>query len=332
MEQDVKEFIYSVDDYSFSISNLGCAVTSIIVPDKNGKYENIVLSVPNLIKNPENVKNGAYFGLTIGRYANRISNSSFSVDKKKFFLKPNENNNLLHSGDNGLAYRLFSVKKAPNGFDCSINLAEKDDGFPGDFNLNVKFSFLISNFNKLKICLFRINYNYTCTEKCPVNITNHSYFNLTGNYSKDITSHIVQMNSSKVFTTDEENLPKKLIDVKKTKFDFLNGKEIGHIPYDNTYIVNKKGLLNKGFTRCCSVFEPESGRLMAVYSDMPAFHFYNSPELSNIGLYNNYSGFCIETGYIPNSINNKFIQKINGNTIIEPNKLYSSSTYFVFYI
>ena len=220
---NVKEYSYRKGKYSFSILNLGCAVTSICTPDRDGKMANITLPYKGVAENPEILTGSDKFlGLTVGRFANRIGGATFTVDGKTYKFEPNDNGrNLLHSGPGGIWKRIWNVKHMDDGFLCSIKVSEEDDGFPGTADIRVRFSLSEDG-------VFRIHYSATCTEPCPLNLTNHTYFNLTGDPSKDILSHRAVIDSHNVLGMDDAQIPDgSTIPVAGTAWDFTTERTFG---------------------------------------------------------------------------------------------------------
>ena len=219
---EVKEYTYRKGDFSFSILNLGCAVTSICTPDRDGKIANVTLPFKGAVENPRVITGSTmYYGLSVGRFANRIGKAGFEVGGRKVSFTPNDGPNFLHSGSAGLWARIWNVRHMDDGFLCSIKVTEKDDGFPGDADVRVRFSMSDDG-------VFRIHYSASCTESCPFNLTNHTYFNLTGDGENDIRGHEVQTWCSNILGVDGGLIPDgSLIPVEGTAFDFRKPKAFG---------------------------------------------------------------------------------------------------------
>ncbi len=339
---NVKEYFFKNGNYSFSILNLGCAVTSICCPDKHGNIANVVVPFKGALEDPSIILNTtSYFGLTVGRFANRIQGAAFELNGKRYAFTPNDNDNLLHSGPHGIWSKIWDVRKESDGFMCLLKVQSMEDGFPGDLDIRVRFSMSCDG-------VFRIHYSATCTQDCPLNVTNHSYFNLTGNESFDILAHEVTFNSSKILEVDSNLIPTgSYINVENTPFDFRNPKTIGKDAnnqvlanthgYDHAFVIDrfddtsldmpcgnsdngnstKSNIKERGFTKFASVYEPISGRMMQAFTDLPAFHFYSG----------NKRGFCLETEFYPNCVNEKEFP----SCIVKANTLFESTTAFHFY-
>ena len=329
----VKEYSYKAGKYSFSILNLGCAVTSICAPDRNGNIADVTLPYKGAVGNPDVILNStSYRGLTVGRFANRIGGARFTVGGREFVFENNDGPNLLHSGKKGLWARIWNVRHTDDGFLCSIKVTEEDDGYPGEADIRVRFSLSDKG-------VFRIHYSITCTEDCPFNVTNHTYFNLTGDPSKDILSHRVTIDSSKVVGIGAGLIPDgTLVDVKGTTFDFTTEKEIGRDiadpvldvagGYDHAFVIDRQDGASRGFTRFIRVSDPLSGRVMQAFTDLPAFHFYSGNFLDEkADGYAYRHGFCLETEFYPDCVNRPSFPQCT----VHPGELFESTTVYHFY-
>lgn len=335
----VKEFSFKAGDYSFSLLNLGCAITSIQCPDRNGCIANVVLPFKDAVSNSSKILNtNAFFGLTVGRFANRIAGATFELGGERYSFRPNDGENLLHSGPKGIWSRIWDVRKESDGFTCLLKVSDMDDGFPGDLDIRVRFSMSCDG-------VFRIHYSATSTKDCPLNVTNHSYFNLTGDPSRDIMSHVAQFNSSNVLGVDSHLIPDgSYIAVDATAFDFRSGKAIGCDiddaclsstgGYDHAFVIDRFGLdcggrpFSRGFSQFAHIYEPGSGRIMQAFTDLPAFHFYTGNFLgSTTEGYGNRCGFCLETEFYPDGVNHGDFP----SCILKAGELFESTTAFHFY-
>ncbi len=329
---EVKEYTYRAGDYSFSILNLGCAVTSICTPDRNGKVANITLPFKGAIENPDVILNSdKYFGLTVGRFANRIGGATFTVGGRKISFEPNDNGNLLHSGAKGLWARIWNVKHMDDGFLCSIKVSEKDDGFPGDADIRVRFSMSDDG-------VFRIHYSASVSESCPLNLTNHTYFNLTGDPEKDVLSHEMTLCSSAVVGVNDVLIPDgSILPVEGTAMDFRKTKALGQDiksdelkavgGYDHCFIIDKIDGPGMGFAQFIKVHEPQSGRIIQAFTDLPAFHLYSGNFLNGEQGYARQHGFCLETEFYPDCMNHPDFPPC----IVNPGELFESTTVYHFY-
>ncbi len=330
---EVKEFTYRKGDYSFSILNLGCAVTSICTPDREGKVANVTLPFVGAVENPEVLLDSTcFFGLTVGRFANRIGGSAFTLNGRRYSFTPNDGPNFLHSGPKGIWARIWNVRHMDDGFLCSLKVSEAEDGFPGDADIRVRFSLSADG-------VFRIHYSATCTEDCPMNLTNHTYFNLTGDPENDILSHTAVIDSHSIVGAGEGLIPDgSIVDIKGTAWDFSEEKSFGRDidspelkaagGYDHAYIIDRIDGAKRGFARFAKVHDPMSGRSLQAFTDLPAFQLYsgNFLEKETSG-YGRRHGFCLESEFYPDCVNHGEFP----SCIVKAGELFESTTVYHFY-
>ncbi len=319
-----------------TFTNFGATIVSILVPSKDGKVRDVVLGFDNL---EDYFINHCYFGATIGRNSNRVGNASFKINGTTYNLDKNERNkNDLHSGFNGYQKRLwdYSVNDANNSVSFKLVSPDMDQGFPGNFNVSVTYT--LSEDNGIEII-----YKGICDKDTIANMTNHSYFNLNGHNSGSILNHYLQINSKKFAIIDEESIPTGVLsDVQNTPLDFTTFRRIGDDidnsfeqlrltkGYDHSFLVDKKC---NGLEKVATVKCEESGINMDVYSDCPAVQFYAGnyiDEVPQVGkgnfTYGNRSGLCLETGFLPNSMNEPNF----ASPILKANEEYNSKTIYKF--
>lgn len=322
---------------SVDIINLGGIITSINVPDKNGKWQEVVLAY----ENPNNYLEGNpfYFGAIIGRYGNRIANAEFEIDDEVYELEANNGPNNLHGGTHGFHTKIWDVELLENEENPSLKLTyfskNGEEGFPG--NLKVAVIYTLSNDNALEM-----KYEATTDKSTVVNMTQHTYFNLSGDFSKSILDHELQLNCDYYLPTNSTMIPTgELKFVKNTAFDFTSfktlGKEIENSEtdllqgcgYDHSFVVNGEGFRNVG-----TVQNLDSGIVLDVFSTEPGVQLYTGNHLNTSK--NNQqgspcerrTGFCLETQHFPDSPN----QKSFPTTLLKPNEVYQSKTIFKFSI
>jgi len=332
---------YSVSNASgleMNVINYGGIITSLKIPDKNGKYEDVVLGLDN-IKDYED--GSPYFGAIIGRYGNRIANAKFSLDGKDYKLDANNGPNSLHGGKKGFDKVIWNVEPNSGENEASLKLSymspDGEGGFPG--NLQITVTYTLNSNNELYV-----NYEATTDEKTVINLTQHTYFNLTGDFSKKVLDHIVEINADSFLPVNKTLIPTgKLKPVAGTPFDFTEPKTISKGitqensneqlniggGFDHSWILNKE---NKEVAFAASAYEPESGRFMEVYTSEPAIQFYTGNFLDGSlpakggGEYEKRSGFCMETQHYPDSPN----QENFPSTILKPGETYTSETSYKF--
>lgn len=332
-----KVYLYTVSNgnMSFSVTNYGGTITKIIMSSKTGKEENIVLSYDTL---EEYIKgNSCYFGVIAGRFANRIGNATFTLDGIEYQLDRNDGNNCLHGGFIGINHRVFDIEVVnleENLAGVKLSYISKDgeQGMPGNLKINVFY--LLDDKNQLKI-------KYICEsdKKTPVSLTNHTYFNLSGDCKENIFETELQLESDFILDIDENLVPTgKLLEVKNTPFDFKKAKKLGSDiekvlgGYDHNFCLvtdNYDGKLKK----VSVAYDEKSGRKMTTYTTMPGVQLYTAgsltPHIGYLGKnYNPYDGFCLETQFYPDSPNKKEFP----NCILEANKEYVFETIYHFEI
>ena len=311
------------------ITNYGAIVTSMMVPDKEGKLADIVLGFDSL---SGYTAGHPYFGCIVGRYGNRIANGKFTLNDETYTLARNNGENHLHGGISGFDKKLWQAESFEEENKVGVRLKysseDLEEGYPG--NLEVIVTYILTNENELKII-----YNATTDKACPVNLTHHGYFNLTAG-NENVLGHQIKIIASKYVAVDEGMIPTGVLpEVGGTEMDFLDfhtiGERIQQVDggYDHSYVLNKQG---EELTLGAQVFEPTSGRFMEVYTTEPAIQFYTGNFLDgtltgkNGIVYNERYGFCLEAQHYPDSPN----QPSFPSTILRPGEEYSQVTVYKF--
>jgi aldose 1-epimerase len=308
------------------IISLGGTLVSLKVPDKNGKFADVVLGYDNA---EGYLKDKCYFGCTVGRFANRIAGAKFSIDGKEYKLAANDGKNHLHGGIIGFNKVPWKSKSFDNGENRGIIFEylspDGEEGYPGNFKAVVKYT--LTNNNELSI-----SYEATADKKTIVNLTNHSYFNLAGHNAGDILSHQIQINADKFTGFNAVLLPTgELCAVKGTAFDFTQTAAIGKniskagFGYDLNYVLNKKSAEELSFAAMVS--EPQSGRQMEIFTTQPGVQFYTGNFLDGIAgksgaIYQKHGGLCLETQHYPDSPNQPNFPAV----VLVPGKIYRHLT------
>jgi aldose 1-epimerase len=248
----------------------GGIITSLRIPDRDGKLDDIVLGYDNL---DSYVKNNPYFGAIIGRFGNRISKGKFQLEETEYQLATNNIGNHLHGGIKGfdkVVWKGESVEVSDGvGIKFNYTSPDMEEGYPGTLKVEVTYSLL--NDNSL-----RFEYSATTDKKTIVNLTNHSYYNLSG-MKEDILSHELKINSSAFLPVDSTLIPTGIDSVKDTPFDFTQPKPIGRdINEENIQLKNGSGYDHcwvldnaEGLHFAASLYEPKSGRYMEIFSMEP---------------------------------------------------------------
>lgn len=288
---------------SVKIITLGATVTSIKVPLKNGNVVDVVLGFDDLdsyLKSFE-LKGAPYFGATVGRFAGRINNATFSLNGTTTVLDKNNCGHSLHGGNNGFSQANWKVKNTKEFDSPSITLThfspDGDSKFPGD--LTVDLTYTLSDENELII-----DYKATTTQETIVNLTHHSYFNLDGHLSS-IENQEVVVNANRVVATNDENIPTgSFLEVANTKYDFLSPKKAPS-KIDNTFVLDKKDEF------AATLFNPNNDLKMTVFTNQPGVHIYVGGNCFNMikgkedAVYHPLSGICFETQNYPDAPNHK---------------------------
>ena len=320
-----------------NIITYGGIITSLKVPNKAGVIEDVVLGYNSL---EEYKKSSPFFGALIGRYGNRIAKGKFTLDGTEFTLATNDGKNHLHGGVKGfdkVIWKVVETKSDSLSASLVLNYISKDleEGYPG--NLNTLVTYTLTNENVLEV-----KYEATTDKKTIVNLTQHSYFNLSGNFSKPILDHDITINADKFIPVDATLIPTgELKDVSNTPFDFRVSKTIGQdinakdeqlkrgLGYDHCWVLNNQ---NEGMRLASTAYHKESGRLLEVFSDEPGIQFYTGNFLDGTlpskqgKTYKHRTGFCLETQHYPDSPNQKDFPSV----VLNPGEKYRTTTSFKF--
>lgn len=284
----------------------GGRIIELHAPDRSGQSGNIVLGFDNLApylqKNP-------YFGATIGRVANRISQGRFTIDHKPYYPSVNEGANTLHGGLIGFDGRVWSADEVDTLGNRSLRLQyfspDGEEGFPG--NLRVSTTYTLLDNNEL-----RIDYMATTDLATTVNLTNHSYFNLKGPGNDTILDHRLTIYADQYTPTNESQIPTgQIVKVAGTPLDFTTphviGERIAQVPggYDHNYVLNGPPHQMK---RAARVEEQSTGRALEIETTQPGIQFYSGNRLDGKltgigGVYHKHAGLCLEPQHFPDSVN-----------------------------
>jgi aldose 1-epimerase len=311
----------------------GAIITSIRVPDRNGKMDDVVLGYDTL---DSYVRNPSYFGAIVGRYANRIANGKFTLDGKEYTLATNNGPNHLHGGTKGFDKQVWDAKigNAVQGASVQFSYRSVDgeEGYPGTVNTTVSYTLT----DKIELI---VEYRATTDKATPFNLSQHSYFNLTG-ASRDVLDHEVTIFADRYTPTDTTLIPTgELASVAGTPFDFRKATTIGArindgFPqlrqasgYDHNYVINRQGA---GLVPAARVVEPTSGRVLEVSTTEPGMQFYTANTLNATGkggrMYQKFYAFCLETEHYPDSPNKPQFP----SSILRPGTEFSSKTVYTF--
>lgn len=272
MQKESKIEIFKLSNglIDIELCNYGCTIVSIFVPDKMGQKRNIVAGFKTI---EEYHQNEHYFGCTVGRFANRIANGKFEIEGKKYHLECNNGQNHLHGGKNAFHKKIWNVTKSENGLSMTYFSADGEEGYPGNLNIRVDFSFGEDN-------KFNIHYTATTDKSTIINLTNHSYFNLSGFEESTIYNHFLKVNAVNFTPKNEKNTATgEITKVEGTPFDFRKfkplGKDMDALPIDMGYDINFV-LDNNKEDACAELFDPQSGRLLKVFTTQPGLQLYTA--------------------------------------------------------
>ncbi|MBP5446350.1 MAG: galactose mutarotase [Acholeplasmatales bacterium] len=310
--KDYTEIVVEDDGFIVTLCDLGASIRDIVF---NGKH---MVASPKSFE--EFITNGSYYGRTIGRTAGRIANGRFTLNKQTYQLKLNADNmHNMHGGLDGLAFKRwdYSVDEEVDRIKVRFTyyMPPMDDGFPG--GLSVKVTYTIYN-NKI-----RIDYTGTTTEDTLLNLSNHTYFNISGNLEHGVCDQVLTINANKYGKPDFTKIIENIIPITPgNPFDFTKPRKIGakiNDPkvyqitngYDHCYVLNERGLSN----RAALLVDKEANTKMSVFTTYPALVIYTcnyTDELVSVGTDKKImprDAICFEAQYVPNGINMSKIDK-----------------------
>ena len=318
------------------IIDYGGIITSLKTADRSGVFEDVVLGYDSL---SGYMKAPSFFGCIVGRYGNRIAKGQFTLDGKKYNLVKNNGENHLHGGTKGFDKVMWEATPSTSADGASLKLTyvskDMEEGYPG--NLHVTVIYTLTNDNELKI-----DYEATTDKKTVLNLTNHSYFNLSGNTKRNILDHKLSLAASKFLPVDATLIPTgELKAVKGTPFDFTSPEIIGKrindehpqikagIGYDHCWVFDKPlGTLGLGAT----VYDTLSGRYMEMFTTEPGTQFYSGNFLNGTVtgkfnmVYEKRYGMCLETQHFPDSPNQPKFPSV----VLSPGEVYKTQTIYKF--
>ena len=336
--QGEQVYLYTITNDNgaeMKVTNYGGRITALKVPDKSGDLVDVVLGLDSLegyLENPN------YFGPVIGRYGNRIADGEFSLDGKTYHIAQNNGDNHLHGGFVGFDKRVWEIKAVENDNEVSIVLnylsEDGEEGYPG--NLDMEVTYTLSNDNSVVI-----DYKAETDKATPVNLTNHSYFNLNG-VNDTALDHELMINADYYTPIDDEWIPTGAIaSLEGTPLDFREATKVGKridedsvqlengAGYDHNYVLNTGENLDQV---AASLYSPATGIFMEVYTTEPGVQLYSGNFLDGSitgkydKVYNKYDAICLETQHFPNSPNVNYFP----STILRPNEVYETTTIYDF--
>lgn len=315
------------------VMNYGGIIVSLEVPDRDGNLVDVLLGYDSL---QAYEKGNPFFGSLVGRYGNRIAKGKFVLDGKEYDLVKNNGENHLHGGTKGFDKVVWNIEEVPSDDGMAIRLSylskDMEEGYPG--NLDVAITYTLTNDNSIEF-----DYKATTDKTTIVNLTQHAYFNFTGGKS-DILSHEISLNADRFLPVDQGLIPTgEIRSVENTPLDFRTLARIGERindsydqiriakGYDHCWVLNGEGL-----KVAAEVFDPSSGIEMTVRTTEPGVQFYTGNFLNgsltgkNSVVYNQRTGFCLETQHFPDSPNKSQFPSV----VLKPGETYSSRTIYQF--
>ncbi len=310
-----------------TVINYGATITQIITPNKDGIAGNVILGFDTL---DGYIQNGhQYHGCAVGRYANRIANSTFTLDGKEYSITNTHNHFCLHGGKKGFDKIWWNIEEQN---DCSLKLTylskDGEEGFPG--NVNIELIYKLSSDNELIM-----DYTANTDKPTPVNLTNHCYFNLSAGKEPTILNHQLSIFASQYTEADENLVPTgQFAFLENTPMDFRHAKTVGKgIKLAGGYDHNM--ILSSNNNKAAELYDPVSGRFMEMFTTEPAVQFYSGNALHFDNESNNckssfiqHAGLCLEAQHHPNSPNEPSFP----NTILRPGEKYRQTTSYKFSI
>ncbi len=319
------------------ISTLGATLVELHVPDKNGKFADVILGFDDA--SGYQGDGNQYFGCTTGRVCNRIAKGKFEIDGKEYTLAINNEPNHLHGGvERSLDKVIWKAKEITSkdggkGVSFTYTSPDGEEGYPGKVNFTVNYVLLKKN-------TLRIYYRAKTDKATPINLTNHAYFNLAGAGSETVLNHMLRINADKYTPGDNTLIPTgKIEPVKGTVLDFTKFKKIGArikklddtaaLGYDHNYVINRKK--GQKIALAAILRDPDSGRKLTIRTTEPGIQFYTGNFLKDQKgkggkTYAHRSALCLETQHYPNSVN----QPNFPNTVLKPGDVYESTTVYAF--
>lgn len=321
---------------AIKIMTYGGIITSLKTPNRENQFEDIVLGFDSL---HQYFEEHPYFGALIGRYGNRIAKGKFELEGTGYDLASNNGPNHLHGGLKGFDKVIWKAVESIDSNSASLKLAylskDMEEGYPG--NLAVEVTYTLTDKDELVVV-----YEAITDKTTIINLTQHSYFNLSANFNNSILDHEIVIHADKYLPIDETLIPTgELADLNNTPFDFRKAKTIGQDiendneqlkrggGYDHCWVLNEQ---NTGVRLAAIAYHPPSGRVLEVFTDEPGIQFYTGNFLDGTlpqkggGTYARRTGFCLETQHYPDSPN----QSAFPSVILKPGEKYRSQTTFRF--
>ena len=323
-------------DLEVKITTYGARIVALDTKDRDGKMGDVVLgynSVEGYVHEAENNKK-TFFGAIVGRYGNRIRDGKFSLDGHHYQVPQNDGPNALHGGPHGFDEKVWDAKQIPDGVEMTLVSPDGDMGFPGKLTAHVRYTLVGDSVH--------INYSATTDKPTVTNLTNHSYFNLSGDGNGDVLHDVLMINADKYTPVDKTLIPAGGAQpVAGTPFDFRKPTPIGERigdnneqlkiagGYDHNWVLNGP---NGELKVAAKLYDPKSGRVLTVSTTQPGVQFYSGNFLDGTytgkagSKYEKHAGLCLETQHFPDSPN----QPAFPSTELKPGQTLHTETIFAF--
>lgn len=313
-----------------TVTNYGCRIVSLFVPDRNGVMGDVVLGHNTL---PEYYVD--YQGTFVGRYANRIGGAKFTLNGETYNLAKNDGNNTLHGGPTGYHSVLWNAQ-VTDGDEPSITFThtspDGDEGYPGTLKITVTYTLK-------KDGELALEYTGISDKATPFNPTNHAFFNLSGDYQHKILDTVLTLNASAVTPVSDELIPDgSIMPVAGTPYDFTAGKTFGKDMFSDEHSIHHCGgfdhnfcIDGEGYRKFGEAYEPDSGRVMEIFSDMPGVQLYTFNSIEGMTGKDGkaaqpHTSFCLETQFYPDTVNHENFP----SCILQPNVEFTTKTAYRF--
>jgi aldose 1-epimerase len=333
---DVEIYTMKDEKLEVQVATYGGEVIAISVPDRSGKVADVVLGFDDVTGyyNNSNSKDAAFFGPIVGRYANRIAHAKFSLGGKEYTLTKNNGDNTIHGGPTGFHNRIWKSKTISDGVELTYVSKDGEEGYPGNLSVTVRYTVQGGE--------LKIDYSAKTDKPTVLNLTNHSYFNLSGQGNGTILEEQLTLNASRFTPVDSNLIPTgELKSVAGTPFDFLKAHAVGERinaddeqirlghGYDHNFVIDGGG---EKLTKAAEVYDPASGRVLEVLTTQPGVQFYTSNFLNGTiegkggAAYPKNGALCLETQHYPDSPNHPDFP----TTVLRPGSKFHSVTVYRF--
>jgi len=334
--REVDLYTLKSDKLEAQISAYGAAIIVLRTPDRKGNWEDVVLGPQDLASHVANhcSKGPIFFGVTVGRYANRIAHGRFSLDGNTYSLALNDGNNSLHGGPGGFHNVVWQSEPIADGVAFDYLSEDGEEGYPGNLSVTVRYTVTGAE--------LKIEYLATTDKPTVLNLTNHAYFNLGGAGRGNILGHQLKLFASRFTPCDAHQIPTgEIRSVAGTPLDFREATTVGDRinsddelirlahGYDHNFVIDETGAKLK---QAAKMYEPSTGRVMEVLTTEPGVQFYTGNYLDgsfrgkNGVVYGKQTGFCLETQYYPDSPNHREFP----STVLRPGQTFQSETVYRF--